>query len=85
LTVPQGPNSSSCPNQERLDCDHFRFPDLPPEIRNMVYKEVLFFVKVHFPEKDAKGDLDRRSWKYKKPQLALLRVCKQIHSEAEPL
>jgi hypothetical protein len=51
----------------------------------MVYKEVLFFVKVHFPEKDAKGDLDRRSWKYKKPQLALLRVCKQIHSEAEPL
>jgi hypothetical protein len=51
----------------------------------MVYKEVLVVGKICYSELDPYTNRKQKDSDYKKPQLALLRVCKQIHSEAEPL
>lgn len=57
---------------------HFCFLDLPAEMRNMAYAEVLVICQVYFDER-------RKRKSYQKPEVGLLRVCKQIHAEAEPL
>jgi hypothetical protein len=52
----------------------------------MIYKEVLFVDKVHYAHEEhpnaGRHYYDRG---YRKPQLSLLKVCKQVHAEAEPL
>jgi hypothetical protein len=53
------------PKEQQRNGDHFRFLDLPPEIDNMIYKEVLFVSKVHFPKATDCGKWDRHAWKYK--------------------
>jgi hypothetical protein len=85
-TTPQAANITSFPDEGRPDRDHFRFLDLSPEIRNMIYKEVLFVGKIHFaPERQPNAGRHYYERGYEKPQLSLLRVCKQAHAEAEPL
>lgn len=83
------------PNMEADQESHFRFMDLPPEIRNMIYEELVVVGKVFYTPYNEDGtgyeDKDRlgqrcRDWGYfKKPELQLLRVCKRIHTEAESL
>jgi hypothetical protein len=73
------------PGEGQRDSGHFRFLELPPEIRNLIYEEIHFVGQIYFPSKDAIGGWERCSWNYEKAQLALLRVCKQVHDEAEPL
>jgi hypothetical protein len=52
----------------------------------MIYKEVLFVRKVHYaPEEQLNAGRHCYERGYEKPQLSLLRVCKQVHAEAEPL
>lgn len=66
----------------------FRFFDLPTEIRVMIYQEVLVVGKVFYTpdEYDVwNGKRCRGHQLYHKPELQLLRVCKQIHAEAEPV
>jgi hypothetical protein len=68
------------PSPYCLIIDHpparFRFLDLPAELRNPIYEEVLVVDKAFFSNNKS-GD------RYAKPQVALLRICKQIYTKAE--
>lgn len=61
---------------------HFRFFDLSVELRNAVYEELVVVGKVfHSTDKD-------EIWHhgtYRRPFLAIFRVCKQMNAEAEPV
>jgi hypothetical protein len=64
----------------------FRFLDLIPEVRLQVYEHLVVVGKVFYTPDDFTLDNDKRfkDWTlYRKPELQLLRVCKQIHSEVE--
>ncbi|KAH7086028.1 hypothetical protein BKA63DRAFT_485904 [Paraphoma chrysanthemicola] len=71
-----------CPAALRNDLtkpQHFRFLDLPAELRNAVYKELLAVGNMVFQSGCAASSDNQ------KPQLALLRACKRIHAEPEPV
>jgi hypothetical protein len=65
---------------------HFRFLELPTEIRVLIYQELLVVGKVFFtPSRhEARREARLKDWQlYQKPVLKILRVCKFIHKEAE--
>ncbi|KAF1851467.1 uncharacterized protein K460DRAFT_362209 [Cucurbitaria berberidis CBS 394.84] len=72
----------------RYDKTHFPFLDLPPEIRNMIYEELVVVGKIFYAPDSYDISNNQRFHEYKlfrKPELQLFRVCKQVHEEAENL
>lgn len=76
------------------DNSYFPFQKLPPEIRNMIYKELVVVGKVFLtPSNDNEpyrleyyhGGRYHHMEHFRKPELQLFRVCKQFRGEAEPL
>ncbi|KAF2864839.1 hypothetical protein BDV95DRAFT_588148 [Massariosphaeria phaeospora] len=71
----------------------FGFLKLPPEIRCMIYAEVLVIGKVFFRPAQLQDEIHEImnsgrfvSWdRYRRPELQLLRVCKLVHKEAEEI
>lgn len=67
---------------------HFRFLDLPPEIRNRIYEHTVVVGKVvfnHSVMNDFPCSRYDEQFLYKRPALSTLRVCKQINAEAESM
>ena len=65
---------------------HFRFLDLPPELRINIYEHLVVVGKVFYTPDDyaVANKVRLKDWKsYQTPSLGILRVCKQIHDEAE--
>jgi hypothetical protein len=66
--------------------DTFRFLDLPVELRCQVYEHFVVVGKVFYTPDDYAVMTEKRfnDWEsYKAPHLQILRVCKEIHNEAE--
>jgi hypothetical protein len=66
----------------------FRFRDLSTELRCQVYEHVVVVGKVFYTPGDyaVKTEMRFKDWNlYKAPGLQILRVCKQIHIEAEDM
>lgn len=69
-----------------LAAEPFRLIDLSMELRLQVYEELLVIGKMFFTSKGFTKDTDARCRDYKayrKPRLAILRVFKAVHCEAE--
>ncbi|KAF2714020.1 hypothetical protein K504DRAFT_462464 [Pleomassaria siparia CBS 279.74] len=74
--------------QHSTEDPHFLFLDLPAEIRVKIYEEVLVVGKIFYTPNDYdiwNGNRCRGHKLFRKPELQLLRVSKQIHAEAEPV
>ena len=80
----------------RIDCeDHFRFLDLPPEVRNLIYRQLLTFRGPTYPTNGTPTSVksQHKDLRQKKrdaipvPQSALNILCtnQQIHKEAMKL
>ncbi|KAF2662473.1 hypothetical protein K491DRAFT_179653 [Lophiostoma macrostomum CBS 122681] len=66
----------------------FKFLELPPEIRCMIYEELVVVGKVYFKGTDQEHENSVRYYDkayFRKPSLAILRVCSLVHQEAEPI
>ncbi|KAF2268324.1 hypothetical protein CC78DRAFT_576333 [Lojkania enalia] len=66
----------------------FHLFDLPIELRVLIYEEVLVVSKVFFfPEyyRDCTEDRFIDHYLYAKPQVQLLRICKDMHKLGEPM
>jgi hypothetical protein len=66
----------------------FRFLDLPAELRCQVYEELVVVGKIFYtPEQySIMNEKCFKDWTaYAAPELSILRVCTQIHQEAEEL
>ena len=64
----------------------FRFMDLPTELRVQVYEYLVVVGKVFYTPDDyerRESSLYTKVDQYRKPDLAILRVSKRVHSEAE--
>lgn len=66
----------------------FRLMDLPTEVRVAIYAELVVVGKVHYtPQRydELNGRRFREPERYRKPELSILRVSKQVRDEAEDL
>ncbi|KAF2246738.1 hypothetical protein BU26DRAFT_521173 [Trematosphaeria pertusa] len=75
-----------CCGQPDAPSPHFRFLDLPAEMRVMIYEELVVVGKIFYTHNLHDVENGRRCHGFelfKKPKLTIFLVCKQIHTEAE--